>query len=211
MGMKTTIGVLAIAGAAVAACGSTPSSLGVTAPSSAPMSSPMSSSPMMTPSKTPAKTPSMASSSAPMTPMTTPPMSGGTPECTTSDVKVSINAGNGAAGTIYYELTFTNTSMGNCTMDGYPGVVAAGMNGDLGASAVREAANFSTVTVTPGAKVSAQLAYKDAKTTEMGCNMAQASELKIIPPNRFDSLTVPFNGQVCSSMTVPVLYIWPVT
>jgi Protein of unknown function (DUF4232) len=210
MGMKTTIGVLAIAGAAVAACGSTPSSLGVTAPSSAPMSSPMSSSPMMTPSKTPAKTPSMASS-APMTPMTTPPMSGGTPECTTTDLKVSINTGNGAAGTIYYMLKFTNMSMGNCTMDGYPGVVAAGMNGNLGASAVRESAMSSEVTLTPGDSASAQLAYHDAKTTEMGCDPTMATELNIIPPNRYDTLTVPFINQVCASATVPVLYIWPVT
>lgn len=119
--------------------------------------------------------------------------------------------GNGAAGTIYYELKFTNTSMGDCTIDGYPGVVAAGMNGDLGAPAVRTSAMHSQITLKPGGSASAQLAYHDARTTEMGCNITEATELKIIPPNRYDPLTVPFINQVCTSTMVPVLDISPVT
>jgi Protein of unknown function (DUF4232) len=117
--------------------------------------------------------------------------------------------GNGTAGSIYYELKFTNTSMGDCTMTGYPGVIATNGMGDVGQSATRAMGTSETVTLAPGDSATAQLQYKEAATTEMGCDPVEATGLNVIPPNRFDPVHVPFSNQVCSGM-VSVLTISPV-
>ena len=52
------------------------------------------------------------------------------PKCATSGLVVWMDTnGNGAAGTIYYELQFTNLSGQTCTLTGYPGVSAVKLNG----------------------------------------------------------------------------------
>jgi hypothetical protein len=101
--------------------------------------------------------------------------------------------------------------MSTCFVEEYPGVIAADMTGDLGASAVRAMATPAKVTLTPGSTATAQLQYKEAATTEMGCDITMASELKIIPPDQGTSETVPFSNQVCASDMVSILNIWPVT
>ena len=54
------------------------------------------------------------------------------PRCTASDLGVwlAVGQGNGAAGTIYYPLEFTNLSHHTCYLYGYPGVSALGRNGN---------------------------------------------------------------------------------
>ena len=209
--MKKILAAATLAGAAIvtAACGSAPT-VGVTAPSPSttpptmPATTPAASTPvpvttpMITPAKAPSKTPSP---SAPM----------GTPECTTSDLAASLNMGNGAAGTIYYELKFTDTSSSKCFMMGHPGVIAANISGNLGASAVREAGTANRITLAPGSSAEAQLAYHDAKTTTPGCDIVMATELKVIAPDQRDSLIIPFSNQVCASASVALFYIWPLT
>src|SRR5580704_4070956 len=53
------------------------------------------------------------------------------PRCTASDLGVwlAVGQGNGAAGTIYYPLEFTNLSHHTCYLYGYPGVSARDRNG----------------------------------------------------------------------------------
>src|SRR5579859_6407191 len=53
------------------------------------------------------------------------------PRCTASDLGVwlAVDQGNGAAGTIYYPLEFTNLSHHTCYLFGYPGVSALDRNG----------------------------------------------------------------------------------
>jgi hypothetical protein len=133
----------------------------------------------------------------------------GTPECQDTDLSFALSMGNGTAGSIYYELKFKNISMGDCTMTGYPGVVATDGMGAVGPSAVRASATVKTITLKPGDTATAQLQYKEAATTEMGCGITMATGLNVIPPNRFDPVGVPFSNQVCSG-SVSVLTIWPV-
>src|ERR1700689_5600890 len=54
------------------------------------------------------------------------------PRCTASDLGVwlAVDQGNGAAGTIYYPLEFTNLSPPTCYLNGSPGVSALGRNGN---------------------------------------------------------------------------------
>ncbi len=67
-----------------------------------------------------ASTSAPASSPAP-TPAPTPP---GPPPCATSALRASVptGQGNGAAGSSYYPIVFTNVSGASCTLYGYPGV-----------------------------------------------------------------------------------------
>jgi hypothetical protein len=170
------------------------SSVGVMAPS------------MMPSSMSPTMAPSMSSSSMASTPMTAPM---GTPECQDTDLSIALTVGNGTAGSVYYQLKFMNISMAACTMTGYPGVIATDGMGSVGPSAVRAMGTVKTVTLAPGDTGTAQLQYKEAATTEMGCGITMTTGLNIIPPNRFDPVSVPFSNQVCSG-SVSVLTISPV-
>src|SRR5215472_4306894 len=63
-----------------------------------------------------------------------------TPACATSGLDVWLNTqGNGAAGTIYYQLEFTNLSGSSCTLFGFPGVSAVSLTGtQIGNAAFRD-------------------------------------------------------------------------
>ena len=67
--------------------------------------------------------------------------------CTTANLDVWLNTmGNGAAGSVYYNLNLTNLSAGTCTLYGYPGVSAVTQAGiQLGSAAGRDAAHAVTL------------------------------------------------------------------
>src|SRR5579859_2004122 len=97
------------------------------------------------------------------------------PRCTAGDLGVwlAVDQGNGAAGTIYYPLEFTNLSHHTCYLFGYPGVSALDRNGhQLGSPAQWGSLRGAhIVNVAPGATAHTLLAYHDAVvTTEPGCH-----------------------------------------
>src|SRR5215470_17235015 len=87
-----------------------------------------------------------ATASAPASPGVTPSPSALQP-CAATDLKLTVGAANGAAGTIFYPLDFTNTSGSACTMYGYPGVafVSSPSGSQIGAPASRRTAAAPTV------------------------------------------------------------------
>jgi len=98
---------------------------------------------------------------------------------------VDADRGNGAAGTIFYPLSFTNVSGKTCTLHGYPGVSAVNSSGkQLGPAAGRDSAVApKTVTLAPGATAHAVLAYSDVVTGNCPpAKKATAFELKVYPP-----------------------------
>ncbi len=119
-------------------------------------------------------------------------------KCAAGSLAVWINlaSANGAAGTIYYALEFTNISAHECYMYGYPGVSAVGANGrQLGSAAARLSATKKVVNVAPGATVHATLAYSDVVTsTTPSCKAVPATLIRAYPPDQtaytqgFDSL-----------------------
>ncbi|HEY6789598.1 MAG TPA: DUF4232 domain-containing protein [Trebonia sp.] len=120
------------------------------------------------------------------------------PKCTAGSLAVWLNLArsDGAAGTIYYPLEFTNVSAHECYMYGYPGVSAVGANGrQLGSAAARMPATKRIVNVAPGATVHATLAYHDVVTsTTPSCKAIPATLIRAYPPDQtaytqgFDSL-----------------------
>ncbi len=64
-------------------------------------------------------TPAPSTRTVTVTPTATP---SGPGPCSTGNLRFAVGRSNGAAGTIYYPLGFTNASSAPCTMYGYPGV-----------------------------------------------------------------------------------------
>jgi hypothetical protein len=126
------------------------------------------------------------------------------PACQASQlgVWIALAQSNGAAGTIYYPLNFTNVSGHKCSLHGFPGVSAIGRNGhQLGSPAgwsARVAAR--TVVIAPGATAHTILQYRDAEvTTAPGCDPVNtAVVLRVYPPGRYAATVAAFDLQVCS-------------
>lgn len=156
--------------------------------------------------------PSSPSPSSPASPSTA-----GLAECVTSALKVKVGSGNGAAGTIFYGLDFTNTSGSTCFVEGYPGVslVSAGSNSgsQIGADAKRESVTaVKQIVLAPGKTAVAQLGIAEAGNfPAASCQMVTAHWLKIFPPDQTVAAYVPFTTQTCASTSVATMHIAALT
>jgi hypothetical protein len=117
-------------------------------------------------------------------------------------VWVAIDQGNGAAGTIYYPLEFTNLSGHTCSLFGFPGVSAGDAQGrQLGSPANWEHTTTPhTVFLAPGATAHTILAYHDAVvTTEPGCHPVHSAVLlRVFPPGRHSATEAAYDFESCS-------------
>ena len=126
------------------------------------------------------------------------------PKCTASDlgVWVAVDQGNGAAGTIYYPLEFTNLSQHTCYLFGYPGVSALDSNGNqLGSPAYWDSlAGARIVNLAPGATAHTMLAYHDVVvSTDPRCAPVKlATYLRVYPPDQRSSTDAAFPVDACS-------------
>lgn len=111
-----------------------------------------------------------------------------TPACTAAELGVWVAAdfSQGAAGTAYYPLEFTNVSQQTCTLDGHPGVSATSDTGQqFGSSASWLSGTPGTVTLAPKATAHATLVYSDA--TVGSCppaSLRTPSFLQVYPPGQ---------------------------
>ena len=126
------------------------------------------------------------------------------PRCAAADlgVWVAIDQGNGAAGTIYYPLEFTNLSHHTCYLFGYPGVSALDRNGNqLGSPANRGSmAGARIVNLAPGATAHTLLGYHDVVVgAEPACGPVKlAVDLRVYPPGQRSATDAAFPFDVCS-------------
>jgi hypothetical protein len=150
----------------------------------------------------------------------TPPNSpepGGPAACSTSSLKLTIGQGNGAAGSVYYPIVFTNSSGASCTLQGFPGVsFVTGQNGSqIGNPATRNSdAPAQAITLDPGAVAHATLQVAQALNfPKAKCQLTTAHWLKVYPPNETEPVFVPFTAQACATTAadVNVLNVAPVT
>jgi Protein of unknown function (DUF4232) len=125
----------------------------------------------------------------------------GDPSCATSSLVVWLNElpAGGTAGSVYYELEFTNLSAHTCTLTGYPGVSALNLRGGrLGGGASREVTRKPrTAILVSGASASAVLRIVDAGALA-SCTPAAAAGFKVYPPGQISSKVVPFPFQACA-------------
>ena len=136
--------------------------------------------------------------------------------CTASDLGawVAVTQGNGAAGSIFYPLQFTNLSRHACTMRGFPGVSAIDRNGhQLGSPASRDhAVPARTVVLAPGATAHTILRWSDvAVATAPGCHPVTSTfELRIYPPGQYRATYAAFGLEACSHARPIYLSVEPV-
>jgi hypothetical protein len=127
---------------------------------------------------------------------------------------VAVDQGNGAAGSIYFPLQFTNLSGRACSLHGFPGVSAIDRNGhQLGSPASWDHVSVPrTVLLAAGATAHSVLRWSDATvTTAPGCGpVNSAFELRIYPPDQRSSTHAAFGLEVCSHPGPIYLTVGPI-
>jgi hypothetical protein len=124
--------------------------------------------------------------------------------CTAADLGawVAVTQGNGAAGSIFYPLQFTNLSRHACAMRGFPGVSAISRNGhQLGSPAGWDHTRpVRTVVLAPGATAHVTLRYGDVTVaTSPGCHpVSSMVELRVYPPGQRQATYAAFSAEACS-------------
>jgi hypothetical protein len=136
--------------------------------------------------------------------------------CTADDLGawLAVSQSDGAAGSIYFPLQFTNLSRHTCAMRGFPGVSAVDRNLlQLGSPASWDhVIPVRTVVLAPGATAHTILRYGDvAVATSPGCHPTfRTFELRIYPPGQYRPTYAAFDLQVCSHAGPVYLSVTPV-
>ncbi len=124
-------------------------------------------------------------------------------ECTSGQLAVWISPelGNGAAGSIFYPLEFTNISNRTCFLVGWPGVSAANANGkQLGSPAARDnSVPRKIVDVAPRGTAHATLRYVDVQVDKSaGCKETTSTFLNVFPPDQGSARLAFFDVPACT-------------
>ena len=118
--------------------------------------------------------------------------------------------GNGTAGSIYYNLEFTNLSGHTCRLEGYPGVSAESITGSqIGSPATRDAAHkVVSVTLVEGASATAFLRVTDtANIPKAECRPTRAAGFKVYAPGSTVAKPVPYPFLSCGRLGTPSIEI----
>ena len=138
------------------------------------------------------------------------------PACTAGDLGawVAVTQGNGAAGSIFYPLQFTNLSRHACAMRGFPGVSAIDRQGhQLGSPAGWDHTRpVRTVVLAPGATAHDILRYGDVTVaTAPGCHpVSSMFELRVFPPGQRQATFAAFSVEACSHTGPVYLDVTPI-
>ena len=133
------------------------------------------------------------------------------PRCATAELVIWMDTnGDGAAGSIFYTLKFTNLSGHACTLDGHPGVSAVSLSGGrLGRPAAWDPPKPQVVTLAAGDTAIAVLQYSNVTVSNHRCTTTAAG-LRVYPPGQTTSKVIPFPITVCKSSTLVFMGVRPV-
>jgi len=143
-------------------------------------------------------------SPAPTSPVagTSNPAPQGPRPCASRDLGARTGNGQGAAGSTYIPIVFTNNSNVTCTLFGYPGVAFAGGSpvSQIGLAATENPATpRRLVTIAPGAVASALLRIVAAQNYPAArCHQVTARYLQVYPPNQTTPIYVSYSSAACS-------------
>jgi len=162
--------------------------------------------PAATPTKTITVTPSAAASPSTGSTGSTGSAAAASPStaaaCPTRSLAVKPGLSQGAAGSVYQVLDFTNISNVACTLYGYPGVSLAGGKPvtQIGLAAAEDHSSpRRLVTLAPGAVANALLRIVQAANFPPArCHLADADYLQIYPPNQTTPVYVAYKAQACA-------------
>ncbi|MBV2357520.1 DUF4232 domain-containing protein [Streptomyces sp. J2-1] len=125
------------------------------------------------------------------------PRPAATHTCSASNLRVSLGRAEGAAGSLYETVRFTNTSKSSCALRGYPGVsVLDSAHHQIGKAATRSGRSYGTVTLKPGHSATSVLRTTNGPIG--GACDKPGSYLRFYPPASTSSITVPAKWKTCS-------------
>ncbi len=132
---------------------------------------------------------------------TTAPPAAQSKECKAADLRVSLGAEEGTAGTLYRALVFTNTGGRTCTIQGFPGVsFVAGNDGhQVGRAAAWDGRKGPVVTLKPGAAAAAPLGFTNIDNYDVAdCRPTPVRGLRVYAPHDTAAAFVPFPTRACA-------------
>lgn len=121
--------------------------------------------------------------------------------CRSAAMAVSLGPAEGAAGTVYRPLRFTNTSARPCVLHGFPGVsyVTGDLYTQIGPAAEEEGAKGNPITLPPRAVASATLALVNVGNFDPAlCRAVPVKGLRVYLPGDMASDFVALPGSACS-------------
>jgi Protein of unknown function (DUF4232) len=152
--------------------------------------------------------PSGPASSAAVNPHAAP---GGPPGCATRYLKATVGIAQGAAGSTYQVIDFTNIGTATCSLYGYPGIALAGGTPvtQIGAAATRTAQTApSLVSLAPGKVANALLRITVAQNYPASkCQPMASTYLQIYPPNQTTPIYLGYKSTGCSARSVNLLSV----
>ncbi len=129
--------------------------------------------------------------------------------CLASELKVSLNGTEGAAGSTDLNIVLTNASSHTCSLLGFPGVSFVSHPGgkQLGAAAVRSKALAPVrVVLESGDDAHLTVAVAQAVNFPAGkCQPTPANWLRIYPPGDFGSVYLSYHSQACAKSSAQIL------
>ena len=146
------------------------------------------------------------------------PVGQGPGTCRTASLRITLDTrqADGAAGSTYYPIDFTNTAAAACVLAGYPGVsfvTAADATGrQIGAAAQRNP-QFGSVTVRlePEGHAHAWLQVAQASNyPSSACSPVAARGLRVFPPDETQPGYIQQDFPACALASAQVLTIMPV-
>jgi hypothetical protein len=202
--------VMVVAATAVAGCGSqTASSLSSSPSASSSPGSNGAAASSSSASASPAAPPTGHASSAAVNPNAA--AAGGPPGCATRDLKATVGVAQGAAGSVYQVIDFTNIGTASCSLYGYPGIALAGGSPvtQIGTAASRSPqAGPALVTLKPGAVANTLLRITQAQNYPTSkCSPMASTYLQIYPPNQTTPMYLGYKSTGCSATGVNLLTV----
>ena len=161
---------------------------------------------LVSPSISPTQAPSSAAASSPApsspAPASSHPAALGPRPCATRALGAKTGISQGAAGSTYVQIVFTNISGTTCTLYGYPGVSFAGGSpvSQVGLAATEDSATSrQLVTLAPGAVASALLRIVHAQNFPSArCHLVTATYLQVYPPNQTTPIYISYSSAACA-------------
>ena len=153
------------------------------------------------PSTVPSTPPAPTTGPSAPPPATSPDGAAAPEECKSPELKLSIGHGDGAAGTIFRPLRFTNSGKRTCVIQGFAGVsYVAGDDGhQVGPAAFREGTKGAPVSLTPGETAFATVAFVQVGNFDPAvCKPTPTRGLRVYPPHETASLFLPLEGTGCA-------------
>jgi Protein of unknown function (DUF4232) len=136
---------------------------------------------------------------------------GGPPGCASRDLKLTVGVAQGAAGSVYQVIDFTNIGTASCSLYGYPGIALAGGSPvtQIGTAASRSPQAAPTlVTLAPGKVANTLLRITQAQNYPTSkCDPMASTYLQIYPPNQTTPIYLGYKSTGCSATSVNLLTV----